>query len=377
MISPKSVLMITRPIAPPWNESSKNLTYGLALHSKRYKTHLMTVKEQEIFMSEHMTEERIYARDSSMLGNLPLIQKLRVLSRLIKFDRSIDIYHFIMAPKYYQSQLFKLIANFKGKKTVQSIICLITGKEDNHNLFFADEIVVFSRFTKQKVERLTNSNITRIDPGIDLSKFKVVENNQEIKKQFLIDNKKVVLYCGDYALDQGAWKVLRAVPMLVQQVPNALVIFACRGKNKEHLLEQQLLKQHVIDLGLNNEVLVLENEWRIDSLISACDVAILPADRILRKLDYPLILLECLAMGKPIVISDIPPLNEIMRDEIGILLKNNSEQEIIEALCELLSDKEKCLSLGRAGRALVERDFRIEQMSEKYERIYDRVLHGN
>ena len=82
-------------------------------------------------------------------------------------------------------------------------------------------------------------------------------------------------------------------------------------------------------------------------------------------------------MGKPIVIPDIPPLNEIMREEVGILLQTNTEEEIIDVLSELLRKDRKCKTYGRAGRALVERYFILDLMSKKYELIYDRLMHGH
>ena len=372
----KNILMITRPIAPPWNESSKNLSYELSTRSTRYQIHLMTVKGNQPLKSSNIIEEPIYSKDSLMTGVLPLTQKLRVLMRLLKPDPKIEIYHFFMAPKYYQSRLFEKISCAKGKKTVQSIICMITGRERNPFLFFGDEIVVFSKATKLKVEKLTTRSVTKIDPGIDINNYESVENGVKAKSTFSIGNRRVVLYCGDFNEEQGAWKLLRATSRLIKNVPDVLILFAARGKNSEHVQFRNKIKEEILNLKIGNHIWVLEDEWRVKNLIAACDVAILPADAILRKLDIPLLLLECLALQKPIVINNIQPLNEIMREEVGIILKTNSEEEISDVLSMLLNNKELCKKMGKAGRALVKKDFSIELMLKKYESIYERIFNN-
>ena len=367
------VLMVTRPIAPPWNESSKNLAYNLAQYSTRYPTHVMTLRGKARVLGDHVIEEPIYTADPIPLNNLPVPQKIRVLARLMSPDRSIGLYHFLLAPKGYQSRLFATISRSKQKKTVQSILCRITGQEEVSNLFFGDEIVTFSEFTKQKIAPFTSRPITKIDPGVDLTKFPMEVDREGAKRLFGFENRRIVLFCGDYTPEQGPWKLLQAIPALATAIPDVLVVFAARSKN-ELLEHQQDMKKTIRERDLSTHACMLEEESRIADLIAASDVGILPADVILRKLDIPLVLLEFLAMGRPIVISDIPPLNEVMRDEVGVLLRNTDSDTIAEALENLLSHPDHARRLGRAGRALVERDFTVNRMAAAYDEVYDRLV---
>ncbi len=66
-----------------------------------------------------------------------------------------------------------------------------------------------------------------------------------------------------------------------------------------------------------------------------------------------------------------------MRDEVGILLKNNSDDEIVGTVSELLHNKERYSRLSSTARALVERDFTIEKMARAYGKIYDRVIQND
>ena len=171
--------------------------------------------------------------------------------------------------------------------------------------------------------------MVKIDPGVDVDQYVPFARDND---HFSFGDRKTVLYCGDYTVEQGPRKLVEAVPDLIRAVPEALVVIAARDKNAEHLKEKELVKQEIVSRGLESHVRVLEQEWRIPELIAASDVGILPADAVLRKLDIPLILLEFLASGKPIVVPDIPPLNEIMRDEVGVLLRENTKEEIAATL---------------------------------------------
>jgi glycosyltransferase involved in cell wall biosynthesis len=373
MAQNQHVLLVTRPIALPWNESSKNLSYALASRGTRYTTHVMTVRGRSRLGDDHIVEEPVYTDDRLMTGVLPLPQKARVLKRLCKPDPSIGIYHFFMAPKYYQTRIFDWVAGFKRKRSLQSIICMISGKEADRRLFFGDEIVVFSDHTKTLVERLAGRSVVKIDPGIEVSRYPARVDERSARASFAFGDRKTVLYCGDYTVEQGPRKLVDAVPELIKAVPEALVVFAARGKTAGHLQEKKLVTERIAALGVESHVKVLDDEWRIPELIVASDVGILPADAILRKLDIPLLLLEFLASGKPIVVNDIAPLNEIMRDEVGALLRYNRPDEIAGALTALLRDREKRRRLGIAGRALAERDFSVDSMTRKFEAVYDRL----
>jgi glycosyltransferase involved in cell wall biosynthesis len=72
----------------------------------------------------------------------------------------------------------------------------------------------------------------------------------------------------------------------------------------------------------------------------------------------PKALLEAAACARPIVATDMPGCREVVRPgETGILVPPDDEAELAEAIMTLATDAAQRRRLGRAGRALAEREF--------------------
>ena len=72
----------------------------------------------------------------------------------------------------------------------------------------------------------------------------------------------------------------------------------------------------------------------------------------------PKALLEAAACARPIVASDVPGCREVVHTgETGLLVPPRSIDELAAAIGSLIGDPERRTAMGRAGRALVEREF--------------------
>ena len=89
----------------------------------------------------------------------------------------------------------------------------------------------------------------------------------------------------------------------------------------------------------------------------------------------PKILLEAAAIGRPIITCDVPGCREAVNDnENGLLVSPKSPEELSEAIDKLLSDFDLRQSYGRAGRAMVEKDFHVESVVSRTLDGYDSMI---
>jgi glycosyltransferase involved in cell wall biosynthesis len=90
---------------------------------------------------------------------------------------------------------------------------------------------------------------------------------------------------------------------------------------------------------------------------------------------FGLVLVEAMAAGRPVVASAVGPISEIVVDGVtGLLVPPGDPDALAEAIVRLLQDPELAAALGRAGRARVERELRVDTMVTRTEALYDELL---
>jgi glycosyltransferase involved in cell wall biosynthesis len=81
---------------------------------------------------------------------------------------------------------------------------------------------------------------------------------------------------------------------------------------------------------------------------------------------FPLVLLQAMAAGLPIVSSAIDGPNEMLaQDESGLLVAAGDPRALADALVALLADPARAARLGAAARGVVERDFGPEALARR------------
>jgi len=90
----------------------------------------------------------------------------------------------------------------------------------------------------------------------------------------------------------------------------------------------------------------------------------------------PKALLEAAACARPIVASDVPGCREVVRPgETGLLMPPRQVNELAAAIAALAGDPARRKAMGRAGRALVEREFDENIVARETLAVYDAALH--
>jgi hypothetical protein len=92
------------------------------------------------------------------------------------------------------------------------------------------------------------------------------------------------------------------------------------------------------------------------------------------RLAPPLKVLEAMATAKPVIVSDLPPLFEMVKDgENGFVCKADDMQSLMETIQRLYENPGERLAIGEAARNWVVENRSWENMSEKYIHLYCKI----
>ena len=124
-------------------------------------------------------------------------------------------------------------------------------------------------------------------------------------------------------------------------------------------------------LGLAEHVRFLGQRSDPERLLAAADIVVLPS----LYEGLPLVAIEALATGRPMVATDIDGTREIViQSDTGLLVPPADSVALARAIERLLGFPELGAELGARGRNLVERTFDVRRQVEQTVRVYDELL---
>lgn len=182
----------------------------------------------------------------------------------------------------------------------------------------------------------------------------------------LTDRAQVIVNVGSHEYPKGQKYLLEAVATMSSAHPHLVLLMAGRQGNLTKELEN--LKNH---LGLNGQVRFLGFRNDVADILAAADLFVFPS----LYEGLPGAVLEAMALGLPIVASDIAPVREVVEENRNaVLVPPASSSGLAEAIAKLLYDRDKALAYGRHSRTIFETRFTLQQSAARMIKLYHQVV---
>jgi glycosyltransferase involved in cell wall biosynthesis len=87
------------------------------------------------------------------------------------------------------------------------------------------------------------------------------------------------------------------------------------------------------------------------------------------------IMLEAMALGKPVIATNVGGVAAAVRDgQTGLVIPSQNETELAEKIVWLVQNPDRAREIGRRGRELVSESFNVRQMVNETANVYREVL---
>jgi glycosyltransferase involved in cell wall biosynthesis len=113
--------------------------------------------------------------------------------------------------------------------------------------------------------------------------------------------------------------------------------------------------------------------WRDDvaEMLALADVFVLPSE----SEGFGRVLVEAMAMGRPVVATNVGGIPDIVLDgETGLLVEPANAAALADAVRALVDEPARAARLGAAGRVRAESTFSLGAHVDAVERVYEEVL---
>lgn len=214
--------------------------------------------------------------------------------------------------------------------------------------------------------------------GVDPEKYSLQrvskEKVTEVKQRYgLGDGDLMTLFIGRLVWIKGVDKLVRAMPHVLEKVPNAKLVIVGLGDMRDYLerLVHSLNLQNVVKFRFE----FIPEEERI-AHYAACDVAVYPS----LYEPFGIVTLEAMSMEKPVVVgaTGISGMREIVvtsgPDQCGFHINPNDPVDIAWGIVNSIQDPEKKLQFGRNGRKRVLERFTWDHAAERTIQLYTELL---
>ncbi|MDS0295109.1 glycosyltransferase family 4 protein [Halogeometricum luteum] len=216
--------------------------------------------------------------------------------------------------------------------------------------------------------------------GVDRSKVDIVSNYVSMDtfgdadlRDVGFEDEFVVSYVGTLGgPHRGLDAVVRAMPAVVDRVPNARLLVVGNGEEYRCRLESL-----VSELGVGDHVTFTGRVPFDDvpSYIAASDVCLVPHQSTGHtETTVPHKLFQYMAMSRPVVVTDVAPLRRIVREtDAGMVVRPDDPAGFALAFVELAEDETRARTLGQNGRRAVERTYNWERTGRTLRECYRKL----
>ncbi len=234
----------------------------------------------------------------------------------------------------------------------------------------ATEVIVNSNFMKNDLQRLFGlpyDKINVIPNGINLNNFTGIERDYEFRRQYAMDNEKIILYVGRLVYEKGIQHLIAAMPKILSNYHDAKLVIAGKGGMIDEL------KAETSSLGLDNKVYFTGymDSKKVQKMYKCADVAVFPST----YEPFGIVALEAMLAGVPTVVSDVGGLDEIVTHGVdGMKSYAGNSNSIADSVTALLYDHQLATNISKKARQKVKEQFNWEKIAQDTHFTYEKAI---
>jgi len=284
---------------------------------------------------------------------------------------------------YANNMLVKSIGAFAGK--LAKIPCILHIRNLHETTMEAMLYGRIARLSSVKVlisnstasavplQKYAGEKIRIVHNGVDPGEYTGIKPGQ-LRKETSAGKKKIIGYTGNIIPRKGIDVLIKASAEILKKNKNTLLIIVGRvpiGSSTNHQEKYEKLAE---ELGIRDRVIFAGFRKDIRPSLRDMDILVLPS----RQEPFGRSIIEAMALGIPVVASEVGGIPEIITDnKDGCLTPVEDTVTLSNTLKKLLKSKATRDRIGKNARKTIENKFNIKKLSLDIQKIIEELLNTN
>ena len=218
------------------------------------------------------------------------------------------------------------------------------------------------------VSEATKNDIQKIGTK---KRIHVIPNCIQDEEQVITEPKtNQFVYLGRLVFYKNVEVILQAFKIIIKEFPDAALVIAGDGPHKESL--QELTKK--LDINDNITFAGYVTPQQKFTLLAESNALLFPS--IIEG--FGLVMLESFQQKRPVLVSDIPPMSDIIQNnKTGLIIDPHDENKWAESIIQLIKNPSLSDEMGKAGNQILKAKYNQELFYERLLKMYNDVLTKN
>lgn len=215
-----------------------------------------------------------------------------------------------------------------------------------------------------------NKKVFYTPNSVNTDIFKVKNKSKEIIKQFEFNIKEPLIgFVGECRLKKGLPTLLESLKILKKKYNNIQFILLGGIRKSDEKLFEIFLKQNP-ELIKNIKIIPYQKHELLPDFYNLFDLVILPS----YQDGLPNTLLEAMSCEKIVIGTSVGGIKDIIKNmETGILIPPYQTEKLVQAIDNVLSDKDNMNIIGKKARNYIISNHSFQHELESFKRCYDFV----
>ena len=234
----------------------------------------------------------------------------------------------------------------------------------------SSEVIVNSNYMKNELQRLFGlpyEKINVIPNGINTTAYTGIEKDYEFRRQYAMDNEKIILFMGRLVYEKGVQHLISAMPKILDKYHDAKLLIAGKGGMENEL------KAQVERMGLRDKVYFTGylNARQVSKMYRCADISVFPST----YEPFGIVALEAMLAGVPTVVSDVGGLNEIVTHGVdGMKSYAGNCNSLADSILELLFKPELCDNIVKKAKVKVKNEYNWAKIAQDTHFTYQKAI---